>query len=46
MLSEPTVSTIKVRNINSVITKEKVVIFACLHLIWVHYMLYYFYAKF
>jgi hypothetical protein len=36
----------KVRNINSAITEEGVVIFACLHLIWVHYMLYYFYAEF
>ncbi len=25
---------------------EGVVSFACLHLIWAHYMLYYFYAKF
>jgi hypothetical protein len=33
------ISTIKVRNINSAITKEGVVSFACLHLIWVYYML-------
>jgi hypothetical protein len=40
------ISTTKVRNISSAITKEEMVIFACLHLIWVHYMLYYFYAMF
>jgi hypothetical protein len=40
------IRTIKVRNINSAISREEVVIFACLHLIWVHYILYYLYAKF
>ncbi len=33
-------------HINCAISKEGVVSFACLHLIWAHYMLYYFYAKF
>jgi hypothetical protein len=33
-------------NINGVISKEGVVIFACLHLIWAYYMLYYLFTKF
>ncbi len=33
-------------HINCAISKEGVAIFACLHLIWAHYMLYYLYAEF
>ena len=33
-------------NINGAISKEGVVIFACLYLIWAHYMLHYLFAKF
>src|SRR5258708_39796834 len=40
------ISTTKVKHINCAISKEGVVSFACLHLIWAHYMLYYLYAKF
>jgi len=40
------ISTTKVKHINCAISKEEVVSFACLHLIWAHYMLYYLYARF
>ena len=33
------ISTTKVKHINCAISKEVVVMFACLHLIWAHYML-------
>ena len=33
-------------NINGAISKEGVATFACLHLIWAYYMLYYLSAKF
>jgi hypothetical protein len=40
------ISVTKVMNINGAISKGGVAIFACLYLIWAHYMLNYLSAKF
>src|SRR5260370_19196948 len=45
MVIDDIISITKVKHINCAISKEGVIIFACLHLIWAHYMLYYLYAK-